>query len=182
MHLSVNELKLPGITVDFNKNCHVTTFRYWCRDCQCCRPTKSDCRCSIVKLGVMNGRIFDQILSFGIKENIGQLLTKNHHSSASTKEKMLKFWKDWYRLNENKEVVCGGAAMYVSETTTFQHPTLEFANRRRIPVYYENDMDITVLVEQLIQNLLKKESELRCPVAALAQPRAQQQPWPIAYL
>ena len=43
-------------------------------------------------------------------------------------------------------------------------------------------MDITVLVEQLIQNLLKKESELRCPVAALAQPRAQQQPWPTAYL
>ena len=139
MHLSVNELKFPGITVDFNKNCHVTTFRYWCRDCQCCRPTKSDCRCSIVKLGVMNGRIFNQILSFGIKENIGQLLTKNHHSSAGTKEKMLKFWKDWYRLNENKEVVCGGA---VCMSVKQQHSSILHSNLQ-IDVEFLSTMRMT---------------------------------------
>ena len=92
---------------------------------------------------------------------------------------MLKLWKDWNRLNENKEVVCGGVAMYVSEITKFQGPALEFANRLEIPVYYENKMDITVLVEQLIQNLLKKESELLYHIHPVA---AQQQPWPTAYL
>ena len=167
---SMNKLKDHGITVDFNKNCRVTTFRYWCRDCQCRSPTKLDCRCSIARnceVRCDKRENFQPDVVIWYKGKYWAIIElKNHHSGAVTKENMLKLWKDRYRLNENKEVVCGGAAVYVSETTTFQRLALENANRLEIPVYYENDMDTTVLVEQLIQNLWMKESELQWPVYA----------------
>ena len=164
-YLSMNKLKDYGITVDYDEYCRVTTFRYWCRDCQCCRPTKLDCRCSIARnceVGCDERENFRPDVIIWYKRKYWAIIElKNHHRSAVAKVKMLKLWKDWYRLNENKEIVCGGVAMYVSETTKFQGPALEFANRHRIPVYHENNMDITVLVEQLIQDLWKKESELQ---------------------
>ena len=185
-YLSMNKLKDYGITVDYDEYCRVTTFRYWCRDCQCCRPTKLDCRCSIARnceVGCDERENFRPDVIIWYKRKYWAIIElKNHHRSAVAKVKMLKLWKDWYRLNENKEIVCGGVAMYVSETTKFWGTALKFANRHGIPVYHENNMDITVLVEQLIQNLWKKESELQWPVYVAAQPRARQQPWPTAYL
>ena len=84
---------------------------------------------------------------------------KNYCDSKVPEKAVIKFWYDLYRLNQNKNVVCGGAAMYVSETTELQPSAHNFAHNQ-FPIYYESQMCIIRLVEWLIQNLYEKEQAL----------------------
>ena len=90
---------------------------------------------------------------------------KNFDDSKVPEKDVIKFWKDLYRLNQNENVVCCGAAMYVSDTTEFQPSALEFARTHNIPTLYEKEVQIEEVVERLIQNL--KEAEQRVPLTTM---------------